>query len=151
MTLQADDPLHPAPGFTFHLHYGVIRDVLAPRILLSLAPGLVVIVRWDDDHGPPLEPLEWPTLPFLGIGVDVRLEILSVMLVLKVTLQVTWPSQWATDRPSEFRLICPAETNPPVTIRDFCLSSEETCSEFPRPCTNLISYYTTCLFMFILL
>ena len=59
---------------TFHLHYGVIGDVLAAGILLCLAPGFVVIVTRDENHSTPLEPLEGPTLPFLRISVDVRLE-----------------------------------------------------------------------------
>ena len=61
---------------TFHLHNGVIGNVLGASLLLRLAPRLVVIVRRDYDHCAPLEPLEGPTLPFLGIGVDVGLEIL---------------------------------------------------------------------------
>ena len=63
---------------TFHLHNRVIGDVLAAGILLSLAPGFVVLVARDEDHGSPLEPLEGPRLPFLGIGVDVRLENVNI-------------------------------------------------------------------------
>ena len=60
---------------TFHLHNGVLRDVLAASILLRFAPRFVVIVTRDEHHGAPLEPLEGPTLPFLRISVDVCLEI----------------------------------------------------------------------------
>ena len=60
---------------TFHLHNGVLRDVLAAGIFLRFAPRFVVIVTRDEHHGAPLEPLEGPTLPFLRISVDVCLEI----------------------------------------------------------------------------
>ena len=66
---------------TFHLHNRVIGDVLAAGILLSLAPGFVVLVARDEDHGSPLEPLEGPTLPFLRISVDVCLERCNKTLV----------------------------------------------------------------------
>ena len=68
-------PLHRYVTVTFHLHNGVLRDVLAAGILLRFAPRFVVIVTRDEHHGAPLEPLEGPTLPFLRISVDVCLEI----------------------------------------------------------------------------
>ena len=74
MYLHADHEKVLGLTVTFHLHYGVIGDVLAPSILLSLAPGFVVLVTRDENHGSPLEPLEGPTLPFLRISVDVCLE-----------------------------------------------------------------------------
>ena len=74
MYLHADHEKVLGLTVTFHLHYGVIGDVLAAGILLSLASGFVVLVTRDENHGSPLEPLEGPTLPFLRISVDVCLE-----------------------------------------------------------------------------
>ena len=59
---------------TFHLHDSTVRNFLGLSLLLSLNPGLIVLVRGNYDYGLAYHALEGPDLTSLRVGIDVRLD-----------------------------------------------------------------------------
>ena len=59
---------------TFHFHDSSVRDFLDFSLLLSLNPGLIVLVRGNYDYGLAYHALEGPDLTSLRVGIDVRLD-----------------------------------------------------------------------------
>ena len=60
---------------TFHLHDRFIRNILAPRHILTLNPLLILLVGWNYYHAPTLETLKGSSLATLGVREYVCLEI----------------------------------------------------------------------------
>lgn len=60
--------------FTFHFHYGLIRNILVASGRLGGNSLLVSLVARDDHYSPALESLKGAGLALLGARVNVRLE-----------------------------------------------------------------------------